>query len=480
MIQTSIQFEGLPNDDLNAHISKFLEICDTFKHNGVIDDAIHLRLFPFSLRDKVEVWLNAIPTRSITTWDNLAQKFLAKFFPSAKAAKMRNDITSFMQLDFESLYETFYNILNGYVRTTTNATIGGALMVKSIDEAYDLLEEMASNNYQLPIERSMHRKVARVHDVDAFTTLSAQYRNSAIYGQQIVEQSSLQQLPPRVKEPSKLLLGSRTLLSDKEANPRREGKEHVNAIILRSGKEVESNPKQAEQKDKIVENGAQTTSSNEQCQKLETKSTLPPAPFPQRFKKQQENQFWKFMEMFKKLQINILFVKAFKKMPSYVKFLKDNLSKKRKLEDFQTVVFTKKCSVIFQNKLPLKLKEPGSFSIPYTIGSFKFSKALCDLGVSVSIMPMSIAKKLGLNEIQPITFSLQLVEQTIRYPIGIIKDVLLKVGHLFILVGFIVLEMEEEVETPLILEQPFLVTTGTIIDVKESNMTFKVGEEIVT
>ena len=61
MIQSSVQFGGLANDDPNLHIANFLEIFYTFKHNGVTDDAIRLRLFPFSLNNKANAWLISLP-----------------------------------------------------------------------------------------------------------------------------------------------------------------------------------------------------------------------------------------------------------------------------------------------------------------------------------------------------------------------------------------------------------------------------------
>ena len=119
-------------------------------------------------------------------------------------------------------------------------------------------------------------------------------------------------------------------------------------------------------------------------------------PYPQYLKKNKlDKQFAKFMEVFKKLHINIPFSDALEQMPSYVKFMKDILSKKRRLSDFETVNFTEECSAILQRKLPQKIKDLGSFTIPCTIENSIFERALCDLGASINLIPLSIFRRLG-------------------------------------------------------------------------------------
>ena len=106
MLQTAGQFGGLPTEDPHLHLRLFMEVADAFKINGVTDDILKLKLFPYSLRDRARAWLNSLPSDSITTWNNLAEKFLMKYFPPTKNEKLRNDITYFQKLKGESLYET--------------------------------------------------------------------------------------------------------------------------------------------------------------------------------------------------------------------------------------------------------------------------------------------------------------------------------------------------------------------------------------
>ena len=93
------------------------------------------------------------------------------------------------------------------------------------------------------------------------------------------------------------------------------------------------------------------------------------------------------------MHINIPLIEAFEQMPKYAKFLKDIISKKRKLEEHETVMLTEESSAILQKKVSPKLKDLGSFTIRCTIGKSYFDRALCDLGASINLMPLSIFRK---------------------------------------------------------------------------------------
>ena len=107
LVQHTCQFDGHPHDDPNENISNFLEICDKRRTNGVSVEVIKLKLFLFSLKDKAKTWFNSLSKNTIATWDEMANKFLTKYFPLSKAAKLRGDLTTFSQFESESIYEAW-------------------------------------------------------------------------------------------------------------------------------------------------------------------------------------------------------------------------------------------------------------------------------------------------------------------------------------------------------------------------------------
>ena len=157
-------------------------------------------------------------------------------------------------------------------------------------------------------------------------------------------------------------------------------------------------------------------------------------------------------------------------MPSYVKFMKEILSNKRKMEDYETVALTEECSAIIQKKLPQKLRDSGSFTIPCTIGNFHCERALCELGASINLMSLSVFKRLGLGEARPINITLQLVNHSLTHPRGIIEDVLVTVDKFIFPMDFIVLDMEEDEDVPIILGRPFLAMGQALIEVLKGEL----------
>ena len=119
-----------------------------------------------------------------------------------------------------------------------------------------------------------------------------------------------------------------------------------------------------------------------------------------------KEQFSRFLDMFKNIEINIPFAKALAQMPNYAKFLKDILSKKMRFVEEGVVSVTTTCSVVIQRSLPVKMQDSDNFTIPCTIRNVEFKKVLCDLGASINLMPLSIVKRLSLGELTPTTMNL--------------------------------------------------------------------------
>ncbi|XP_076954772.1 uncharacterized protein LOC143629365 [Bidens hawaiensis] len=234
----------------------------------------------------------------------------------------------------------------------------------------------------------------------------------------------------------------------------------VNAVTLRSGRttmvtEPTSEPVVTEKETEIPEEVQERlVPASTARPKEQVRTYIPPIPYPTRLKKERlEAQYGKFLELFKQLHINIPFVEALSQMPKYAKFLKDVLSK-RKLEELSHVMLNKECSAILQNKLPEKMTDPGSFTIPCLIGR--------------------------IGEPKPTRMSIQLADRSIKYPRGIVENMLVKIDKFVFPVDFVILDMDEDKNVPLILGRPFLATARALIDVCTGKLTLRVNDKQVT
>ncbi|XP_070057219.1 uncharacterized protein [Nicotiana tomentosiformis] len=181
--------------------------------------------------------------------------------------------------------------------------------------------------------------------------------------------------------------------------------------------------------------------------------------------------------MTKGLSINVPLVKALEQMPDYSKFMKDLVTKKRSM-NFETIKVTHQVSVIVHSIAP-KLDDLGAFTISCTIGSADFAKALCDPGVSINLMPYSVFKTLGIGKPKPIFMRLKMTDCTIKRPLVVIEDILVRVDKFILPVDFVILDCEIDYEVSIILGRTFLATGKALRDVETEELNFWVSDEQV-
>ncbi|XP_009621763.1 uncharacterized protein [Nicotiana tomentosiformis] len=213
------------------------------------------------------------------------------------------------------------------------------------------------------------------------------------------------------------------LPSDTEPNP----KDQVHAVTLRNERVLEEVPKK--KKYTASPEGELVSKPVEENEKEKKGSepvivTRPPPPFPQRLQKQKDDaKYKKFLDILSQVCVNLPLVEILQEVPKYARYLRDIVANKRRYTEFEIIALTEECSARVQNKLPPKLKDPGSFIIPL---SLKNKKLLAD--------------------------------RSLVMPEGIIEDVLIRVGKFILPADFIVLDYEADEEVPIILWRPLLAT----------------------
>nr|XP_016514876.1 PREDICTED: uncharacterized protein LOC107831608 [Nicotiana tabacum] len=272
-----------------------------------------------------------------------------------------------------------------------------------------------------------------------------------------------------------------TLPSDTNANPRGSGSgptSHVMAITTRSGKvlqgegeqvvEVEESEERVEVEEPSVvefekmQEALQVQQENREEVKEKVKETLktpppiprPPPPFPQRLaRKVDDSKLEKFYNILKQLS--------------------------KKTTKNEVVNVTHRVTSIIATSTVQKKEDPGAFTIPCTIGAHDFARALCNNGASINLMPLAIYKKEGLGMPRPTSMRLQMGDHSIKRPVGIVDDVLVKVGKFHLPADFVILDCVVDKKIPIILGRPFLATGRALMVSEWNEIKFHVNDEEV-
>nr|GEY90132.1 reverse transcriptase domain-containing protein [Tanacetum cinerariifolium] len=125
---------------------------------------------------------------------------------------------------------------------------------------------------------------------------------------------------------------------------------------------------------------------------------------------------------------------------------------------------------------PVKAVEPNCV----TCDGMDECLAVADLGASINLMPLSVWEGLSLPELTPTCMTLKLVDHSVSKPIGITKDVLVKVGVFHFPADFVVVDFKPDPRVPLILERCFLKTGRDLIDVHKAELTLRIRNEAIT
>ncbi|XP_022889150.1 uncharacterized protein LOC111404596 [Olea europaea var. sylvestris] len=414
----------------------------------------------------------------------------------------------------------FYTGLTPLSKSQVDASAGGSIIGKSVQQTMDLFELIATTHSMFSSERAVQPKAARMCELDSTTSTNAQIAaltkqvellgklqthganammassacencgNHATESCMMLTSSEDQQerrpslgemFQQYVQKTDKVFQQIDTNFQNQQASIKKletqigqtaqQLAEHPQGTLL--GNTI-INPKEQLMTIKEVENDLPRAP-------VKVKAYVPPLSFPQRLRKKSMEQNIHIINTKSEVQSPEITTERPKRKddqevidePTRVEKSAPNatengestetlatkapkmLTKKRKLPKFETVALTEESSARVHRKLPPKLKDPRSFTLPISIGNSYSIHALCDTGAIINLMSYSAYRKFGLDEVNSKSITLQLADRTITRPCGKFEDVLVKVGNLIFPVDFIVLDIPEDRDIPIILGRSF-------------------------
>nr|GEX36708.1 reverse transcriptase domain-containing protein [Tanacetum cinerariifolium] len=519
-VQNSCQFHGLPGDDANKHLDKFLHVTQSIKVNRVTDDALRLYLFPRSLTHHATAWFDRLLKNSINTFDQMVKMFLGKYFPPSMVTKLRNEITNFCQRPDESLFEawehyklsidrcpnhnmllvtqidTFYNGLTLRHRDTINAAAGGTFMKRRPEECYDLIENITAhhNDWDTSAQRG---------ESSSSITSSFDLEIVALKAKMAKINKNLMRVI-HVNQQGKAVTPSYETCGELQNQNRNHGIPHGNNQRRNQffhGASHGQNPPPAYQAPAYQAPGYQAPVHQ------------PLIPQPQVVT---TNEFTNFMKandaILKNMQTNMtsLTNSNLELKNMFGQFMKMNTASSSGLGTFpgNTITnpkeelkgITTRSGTGYQgptipttfSSLPQVVEretEVTKDTVPPTnnrstkdvqppVVQTKTPIPNSKLVVAPIIEP--IVAPLSLPELSPMCMTLELVDRLISRPVGVAEDVFVKVGMFHFPADFVVVDFDADPQVPLILGRSFLKTERALIDVFEGELTLRVGKEAIT
>ncbi|GAU21459.1 hypothetical protein TSUD_32900 [Trifolium subterraneum] len=513
------QFSGNEPECSNIHLARFYEACGYTDPTGVSESNKKLRLFPLSLTGRANDWIDTLPPNTIATWDELELKFRERYFPIHKFLERRNDLTNFEQGDAESLYDAwerfklslkkcpnhgldnhaqmqhFTQGLRAQTRMLLDASAGGSLKNKDESEARELVEVMAQNEYRVQNDRGAKKKAGML-ELDTQTALLAQ--------SQLMNTQMTAMLKHFTTTPSTQMQA----IAVQDVKCAFCGKGHANGECFPAGSEQAmylSNFKKSNTTNNPYSNtynpgwrehpnfgwGGNQNQSQQQApsQNSQPRQQSPLEDALTQFIKVTQGNFEEMKISQNQMKVNQDV--ANKNHEASIKTLETQIGQlSRQFSATQNKGFegSTKDNPRNESCMAINLR---SREVPSPEVVIKKKSELKDEGVNKSegevekeweIVAKSDKERDEEVEKQsavakPTKMQLSLADRSITLPYKILQNVLVRCAEFVFPADFVILDMEEDAEVPLLLGRPFLATGRTLIDVEKGELMFRLDDE---